>query len=275
MPEDWDNEPAFLTRAKTYPYDVPKYSYAFACGKALPLTSVDLRSPLESEVSDGKIRSTLGEWAKRHSVVTTGLDEPAEMLLAYGSNASVEQLSHKFAGCLETPLVPVARATLYDFDIVYSAHISSYGAIPAAIQYSPGTRVTAVVLVVSPTQRRLLRVSEPNYILAMLDEVHLSLDLGPTVSSIALVLSRHGMLTIEESEVGLAAVEAVGRRFPAMTEVEVLQAVRDRVAPDLHLDEFIMQNVRDPELASRRTDQIKKTARRFAYPSWRNLEPPS
>jgi hypothetical protein len=71
-------------------------------------------------------------------------------------------------------------------------------------------------------------------------------------------------LTLDGSEVGVAAVETSNRRFPALTQTQVLRAVRDLVAPRADLDDFIVENVHDPELARRRSEQLSRTARPFA-----------
>jgi hypothetical protein len=261
-----------LALAKTYPYDIPRSSFAFAWGKVMPLVAVDLDSPLESVVADGSTRTTLRALAERRGTQCTELDDGCELVLAYGSNASVQGLSRKFSRDLERCLLPAARATLADFDIVYSAHISTYGAIPAAIQHCPGARTTVYVLLATPAQRHILRETEPNYLFAALDDLDLRLELGPSVSSVSAVLTRHGMLTAGGSEIGVAAVETQHRRFPAMTKGQALELVRDRVAPGVAIDEFILENVGDRDLASRRTEVIKSSARPFSYPSWRPLD---
>ena len=166
----------------------------------------------------------------------------------------------------------MASATLADFEVVYSAHLSSYGAIPATLQYSPGARTNVSVLLTTPTERRLLRRTEPNYDFGELDAVELRLELGPTLSTVSAVISRHGALTLDEAEVGLASVDTTNRRFPVRTQPQVLRAVRDLVAPGVELGEFILGNVRNRELARRRTEELKGTARPFGYRSWRVVD---
>ena len=50
-----------------------------------------------------------------------------------------------------------------DFDVVYSAHVSPYGAVPATLIESPGTTAPVFVLHPTPEQHALLTASEPNY----------------------------------------------------------------------------------------------------------------
>ena len=262
---------SLLERAKTYPYDIPESCCALAGGGVLPLVGVDLTSVLDCEVlEDGRVES-LRTWAQRRGVDTDGLGAP-ELLLAYGSNASVAGLSRKLANGIHGCLMPVAKATLRDFEVVYSAHFSSYGAVPATLQHSPGACTNVSVLLTTPKERRLLRGTEPNYHFGELDAVELRLELGPTLSTASAVISRHGALTLDGAEVGLAAVDTTNRRFPVRTQTQVLSAVRDLVAPGIELGDFIVGNVRNQELARRRTDELKGTARPFAYPSWRVVD---
>ena len=263
---------ALLERAKTYPYDILESCCALAGGGVLRLVGVDLSSVLDCEVLDDGRVETLRTWAQRRGVDTEGLGAP-ELLLAYGSNASVAGLSRKLADGLPGCLMPVARATLADFEVVYSAHFSSYGAVPATLQHSPGARTNVSLLLTTPIERRLLRGTEPNYHFGELDAVELRLELGPTLSTVSAVISRHGALTLDGAEVGLAAVQTANRRFPVRTQTEVLSAVRDLVAPGIELGDFILGNVRNPELARERTEELKGAARPFAYRSWRVVEP--
>ena len=259
-----------LRRAKDYPYDLRSSCYALACGGVLPLARVSLSSVLDCEVRDGGAVRTVRAWARRRALDTGALERGAvELLLAYGSNASVAGLSRKLAADLHQSVIPVARACLADFDVVYSAHLTSYGAVPATLQHSPGARTTVHVLVAGPDHCRVLRATEPNYVFAELDDVDLRLERGPGLSRISAVVSRHGALCLDGTEIGLAAVDTRNRRFPVMTQTEVLAAVRDRTAPGADLDEFIVENVRRPATARRRTAELGEDARPFGCPSWR------
>lgn len=261
-----------LERAKTYPYDIPGSCYALACGGVLPLVGVDLSSVLDCQVVDGGTVQSLHAWAEGRGTDLGHLRAP-ELLLAYGSNASVDGLSRKLADCLATSVIPVAKATLADFEVVYSAHITSYGSVPATLQHAPGARTTAYVLVTSADECGALRRTEPNYHFASLEAIDLRLDLGPRLSTVAAVVSRHGALALDGTEVGVAAVDTHNRRFPALTQAQVLEAVRDLVAPGMELDDFIVENVRQRALARRRTEVLRRAARPFAYPSWRVVDP--
>lgn len=185
---------AILRRALEYPYATPERSYLYRDGRAEELPDdldLDSRTPL----------------------------------LAYGANAAPEALAYKLAA-LPGEEMPVLRAELEGFDVVYSAHISPYGAVPATLRESPGT--TAPVVVVYPTeeQQALLTASELNYDLIEVD-------------GIAAFRSKHGCLLLDGEPMALAAVRSVGRSLPELDEPAVLERVRARLEPELPLEEFV------------------------------------
>ena len=161
-----------------------------------------------------------------------------EPLLAYGSNAAPEALTHKLATDPETPL-PLIRAELASFDVVYSAHLSPYGAVPATLHPSPGA--TAPVFVAYPTavQLRLLGATEPNYERHRLEGICCLPERGEPLGGLDAFLSRHGCLLIDGAPVALAAIPTRGRKLAAMTEPEVLEQVRSTHFPALSLPQLI------------------------------------
>ncbi|HET8956497.1 MAG TPA: hypothetical protein VFN18_12640 [Solirubrobacterales bacterium] len=185
---------AILKRALDYPYEAPERSYLYRDGEAHELpTDPDLsgRAPL----------------------------------LAYGANASPEALGRKLA-LLPDAELPVLRAALAGFDVVYSAHVSPYGAVPATLIESPGTTAPAFVLHPTPAQHAALTATEPNYDLV-------------EVNGIAAYRSKHGCLELDGSPVALAAVRASGRALPELEQPAILDRVRAHLEPGLSLEEFV------------------------------------
>lgn len=220
------NQPGeILRRAVAYPYEAPLHSF----------------------VQTG---------ARTVEVEAEGLDlREREPLLAYGANAAPAVLARKLAALPDLGL-PLLRAELAGFDVVYSAHISPYGAVPATLQRSPGTTAPVFLAYPNAAQLRLLTATEPNYELRWLpgSAVRSELAVGPT--EVRTYVSRHGCLALEDSEVALAAVEASGRRFPAIGEVEVLERARLLLAPELDLERFVESSL-DPALAAARTTVLR------------------
>lgn len=198
---------AILKRALDYPYAAPPRSYLYRGGEALRLPS------------DGP---------------DLGGRTP---LLAYGANAAPEALARKLAS-LPGVEMPVLRAELKDFDVVYSAHVSPYGAVPATLHECPGTVAPVFLLHPTPEQRALLTASEPNYDLVELS-TRLVVDGGEEIRRIAAYRSKHGCLLVDGSPVALAAVRAANRTLPELDEPAVLERVRAHLEPDATLENFV------------------------------------
>jgi hypothetical protein len=196
-----------LRRALAYPYAAPEHSCLYRDGEAhdLPESGPDLtgRTPL----------------------------------LSYGANSAPEALARKLTS-LPGVEMPVLRAELEDFDIVYSAHVSPYGAVPATLVESPGT--TAPVFVLHPTaeQHAHLTASEPNYDLIELP-VSLPMRTKTATRQMEGYRSKHGPLEFDGSAVALAAVRSVGRTLPELDEPAVLERVRAHLEPQLSLEQFV------------------------------------
>lgn len=190
---------AILARALDYPYATPDRSYLYLDGDAveLPPEGPDLgaRTPL----------------------------------LSYGANASPEALGRKLARLPGVGL-PVLRFELEGFDVVYSAHVSPYGAVPATLVESPGTVAPVFLLQPTAEQLALLTASEPNYELV---------EVGGTPA----YRSKHGCLAIDGAPVALAAVRSIRRTLPELDEPAILEIVRAHLEPDLSLEEFIRDSV--------------------------------
>jgi hypothetical protein len=192
---DPEETAAILKRALAYPYATPGRSYLYLDGRAreLPAEGPDLsaRTPL----------------------------------LSYGANAAPAALARKL-GALPGVEMPVLRGKLEDFDVVYSAHVSPYGAVPATLLESPGTTAPTFVIYPTEKQRALLTASEPNYDLVELN-------------GMGVYRSKHGPLSIDGSPVALAAVRSEGRTLPELDEPTVLEHVRAHLAPESNLEEFV------------------------------------
>jgi hypothetical protein len=190
---------AILRRALEYPYAAPERSYLYRAGEAheLPDAGPDLsgRTPL----------------------------------LSYGANAAPEALARKLAS-LPSEGLPVMRAKLEGYDVVYSAHVSPYGAVPATLIESTGTTAPVFVLHPTPDQCALLTASEPNYDLV-------------EVNGVAAYRSKHGPLELDGSPVALAAVRSAGRTLPELDEPAILERARAHLEPQLSLEEFIRASI--------------------------------
>ncbi len=205
--------------------------------------------------------------APRHPFIQLGHEtlDPSQLeidraertpMLAYGSNAAPEVLARKLA--LSDQPVLVVPAWLSDHDVVYSAHISPYGAIPATLQRSPGTEVRIHVVYMTSAQVGLVSATEPNYEPATIEGAVCRPDDDQTLIDPAAYLSRHGCLLVDGSEVALSAVQANGRSFTALSEPEAIEHVRASLCPDDSLEAFVLANVTDPNLSQARSAQLHR-----------------
>jgi len=213
-----DDRSAALARARDYPYPLPDRSYTWRGG------AVEAFDPA---LTEGRVP-----------------------VLAVGSNQAPAQLTRKF-GLDPAAVIPVQRCTLKDFDVVYSAHISSYGAVPAMLQAAPGVAVTLFVNWLSEEQLPVMHATElgaENYHYGRLDGVELVLeDGGGRMDSVHGYISRRGHVFHEEDAVALAKVPARNRRFAAKTTAEMLEAVHARLAPEHDLEGFILRLITDAD----------------------------
>jgi hypothetical protein len=145
-------------------------------------------------------------------------------LLAYGANAAPLALGRKLAGLPPTPL-PMLRARLAGFDVVYSNHVSPYGAVPGTLHPSPGTVITAFVAYPDDEQLRALTATEPNYELATLRDLDCRLEDGGRVEQLDAYLSRHGPRLLDGSPVALSELEASGRWLEQLTQRQIQASV--------------------------------------------------
>lgn len=230
-----------LRRAKTYPYRIPERSYFFANGRERTVENF-----------------SLPELSCRRPV------------LACGSNQSPERLAVKFANIDGGP-IPMIRAWLQDYDVVYSAHFTAYGSIPATLRYSPGTNVFLFVAWLTAGEQNRLHQTESvglNYDFGRLDGIEMEMDGGAVLDRVFVYLSRHGCLAQNNAPIALSAIKAEGRKWPALTEEQILGLARDYLEPGVPLDGFILAALADEDLRRARGNALEKHERPFAHPAF-------
>ncbi len=207
-----------LARARDYPYALTGRSYTWSGTQA---------DPMHVEAFD--------------PAMTKGRTP----VLAVGSNQSPLQLARKY-GVGSDHTIPVQRATLANFDVVFAAHISTYGAVPAMLQHSPGVDVTLYVTWLDDAQLDIMHATEGNYHFAEIADVDLRLDGGVARETVFLYVARLGHLVHEDGPISLGAVPAAGRRNAVRSTAEMLRHVHDRLADGGDHDEFVLRLVSDP-----------------------------
>ncbi len=216
-----ESDHARLALAKSYPFPVPGRSYLFRDGAA---------RPLESGTSQA------ARFAGRRPVI------------GHGSNRSPEQLHRKFGARAE---IPVSRAWLQDYDVVYSAHITQYGSIAANLQHTPSAVAEVYVTWLAEDQLGRMHETElggENYFYGRLRGVSLALEAGPVaeLNDAGVYLSIRGCLARDGGALGLAAVASEARPHGALHQEQAIDLVRVRHRPARALDPHILETIRDP-----------------------------
>jgi hypothetical protein len=227
-----------VAHAKSYPFPVPGTSYRFVNGAPEALDD-------------------------------HGFDRAGRVpVLAAGSNQSHEQLARKYSVLDGHVEIPVQRAALHDFDAVYAAHLAGYGSVPSTFCPSPGTAVTTYVLWLDDAQLNRMHETERNYTYDVVEDIRVEIDdTGEVVSTAHIYTARVGCVNVDGAAVALSEISARGRTLRAMSQVEMLGHVRDRLDPGVDLDAFIRAHIEDERLRHARaaalaTDSLPLTFRR-------------
>jgi hypothetical protein len=228
---------AILARARDYPYALTGRSYVWSGTQTDPM-HVDAFDPV--------------------------MTEGRTPVLAVGSNQSPQQLARKY-GVGSHHAIPVQQATLAGFDVVFAAHISSYGAVPAMLQSAPGVDVTLYVTWLDDAQLDIMHATEGNYHFAEIADIDLRLDGERTRDSVFLYVARLGHLVHEDGPISLGAVPAAGRSNAVRTTAEMLQHVQDRLAHDGDHDDFVLRLVDDPGYRRSCIDRLSVDSVPFDY----------
>jgi len=245
-----------VATALDYPFPRPGHSFLFADGETLALADS-------------------GEAALGAKLAERGVAPMAERtaVLAYGANAAPTRLERKYAPQAPDTVFPVLEAWLYDFDIVYASHFSSYGALPATLMPSPGTAVIIAVTYLDSDQLERMHETElswQSYVYGRLDGVALELDGIGAIDSVHSYWTRHGAFTAGSGPLALSEIVAKRRRFPEATQEMVQGLARDKLAPGHDLNEFVVETASVQAIRHERSLALRDGAYPFDHP-WRKI----
>jgi len=224
-----------IARAQDYPYAAPAGSYTYHRGAA---------HPFDPDMRRGRTP-----------------------VLAYGSNRSPEQLDRKFGHAPET-VIPVETAVMRDFDVVYAAAFTRYGAVPAMLQYVPGVAVEIAVTWLDEAELAHMHSTEmgaANYHYAALHDVTLTLDTGEVLDTAFTYVGTRGHFTHEDGPVPLKAVNGQGRQHAPRTTAEVLALLHEILKEEGAVEDFIHRIIKDDGYRRARADDLAPHATPFAY----------
>lgn len=232
-----------VERATTYPYLIPDASYLFEAGRWRP--------------------------AEIDTATTAGRTP----VLACGSNRSPEQLARKFAD-FDDPVIPVQRAWLEDFDVVYAAHLTGYGAVAANLQHVPGTRVEVSITWLADDQIDRMHATEGvghDYHYARLHGLTLAPEGGgPMTEAFAYVYDKGSLRPgAHDEHAALAEVSAERRRHGALRQPDALALAQARIGFAGSVAEFIAAMVGDRGLRRQSEAVLQRDAVPFR---WRRVD---
>ena len=235
----------------TYPGQRPSSPYMLHRGDVHVLDDGhdDIRDTLDDELS----RLGFATIDKRHPII------------GYGSNTCPAQLVTKF-GQDHAPII-VVNGWLDDHDVVYMPKISKYGAIPAAIDHSPGTSVQVGVTLLDDAQLEAMSSTEPGHELVEMDR---------NISSLGTqyrcrYYKSPSMLIWEGRPVRISEITAVNSRYGSMPQREVLDHVAQLAG--LHTGAELARQVRSDRGVHARVNKILEAhsapvTETGSYPDW-------
>ncbi|MEH6544845.1 MAG: hypothetical protein V7701_00345 [Sneathiella sp.] len=227
---------AKIKRALGYPYDRPATSYLFSGGVAKDL-------PDDINLAD------------RHPV------------LACGSNGAPEQLRRKY-GAGSDINIPVTAAKIRDIACTYSAHFSSYGSLAAALCTVPG--IVSHVHITWLTEAELLRMHETeaigmNYHFAHLEGTDLECQVTGSIDRLHAYISLRGSLLLNGSPVLLEGIPTENTQLLKLNQNTMQEEIQQRLAPEMSLHDFILQNIDDASTRMERTALISQNTEPFIH----------
>lgn len=227
---------AKIERALGYPYERPVSSYLFSGGIAKDLPGgIDL--------------------SNRRPV------------LACGSNGAPEQLSRKY-GSKDAIAIPVTAAKMRDIGCTYSAHFSAYGSIAAALCVVPGIESHVHITWLTDTELDRMHETEAvgmNYHFVHIDGTNIECDITGPISSLYAYVSLRGSLLLDGDPVILKGIPTDNTILKKLDQEAMQEEMRRRLAPDTHLNDFILENIHDAPTRLNRTAIISQNTQAFIH----------
>jgi hypothetical protein len=277
--KDDDSQAGKVKRATDYPYDRAKTSYLFVqdgktlCGKAFQYTTLD-EDPMStgSTLHTPKGQISVPEFLKRYAL-SSDPKASRTAVIGYGSNPAVEQLARKFGNHKDygpfcgDPVIPVIKARIKDFDVVYMGHIASYGAVGATFASSQDTEVDIWLTFLTADQLKRMHETEGTgrvYDYGALEGVAITLENGHSMHQASIYIDRFGALVWNNNLISLAKVNASNRKYQSLLEHEMLDQLRAHFSPGAQLDQFILENIGNVQKRDERNSNLHKRTRRFS-----------
>ena len=187
--------------------------------------------------------------------------EPPEhwvSLISFGSNRSPSRLAQKFPR--NVPIISLT-AQLKGFDVVRSAHFTSYGTLPATLISAPKTSVQVSLQWLPQAKIEAMHRSEAagrNYLFSQVPAGHLKLEDGSTLSAWT-YQSIHGPLYWNGGPQAFESIVAKDRNLPQCTQEKLLRNIHDSWNISQKFEDWLIDLSHDESLRQEATQRLKTT----------------
>ena len=242
------------------------YPYAREPGSYLCVNGVDLSGGL---LSHGSVQVGSKVVATATLLQTLGYADRITRryipVIGYGSNVTVSALTRKYTAATvkEHAVIPVTRAVLHDYDVVWSPHLVFNGAMPATIVPSRGTADEVWINWLDGAALQRMNETEGAgviYSYGALTRVRLDLE-APLSEPPHVYVDCYGALALNGLLQAISTIPARGRRFPAADSEHAMRSVASRIGWTDSVFALLLDNVRSPERRAARTLALSSLGR--------------
>ncbi|MEE2789854.1 MAG: hypothetical protein VX589_21110 [Myxococcota bacterium] len=186
-------------------------------------------------------------------------------ILAIGSNRAPSQLGRKFG---VDACVVVEKVWLEDYDIVYAARLSRYGAVPATLLASPGVSVEVAMTWLTSEQVEIMHRTEGVGRSYDVVKIRPSCLPGAELSTdVAAYSASAGALFLDHQFWPLAAVASTGRATQAYESSEILEKVCAYLDAGTETADFVRRVQTEPVFRQACLSHLKVVGRRVRRPT--------
>jgi hypothetical protein len=254
-----------------YPYAREPGPYLFINGAAYPYVELSDNLLGHSSVQIGstavlakKLLKTLG--------LADRITRQRTPVIGYGSNATVSALTRKYVapGAREPAVIPVTRALLRDYDVVWSPHLGFNGAMPATIAQSRGTVVEVWITWLDDQELKRMHDSEEAgtlYSYGILSASRLVSEV-PLSEPPHVYVDCFGALALDGVVQAISRVPAKRRRFPAIDSEQAMRGVAPHIGWTDSVFALLLDNVRSPARRAERSQALAALGRFIDDPGY-------
>lgn len=263
----------YLSLALDYPFDIVSEACIFRNGQVEKLEKIPEDCIIEEYVNRHLPKDKMRSFPPPL--------QPNPPIITYASNAAPSQLIRKLTLSGFESTILIFRAVLQNFDVVYSAYITDYGALPATLQYSAGIETSVYVIFTTPETLARFHQTEgagTAYNFVRLWDIRLKIENWPMYFEAYTYLSIPGPLEIDGKSIGLEKIAFKGRRKIFMSERNVQKLICEKMngieSSDEQLEKFVLEQCGEEgkTVRDRRREFLKKFAGSFKYSRYDVIE---